>query len=445
MKLVQSLSVAVLCLVLASCNQTPQPEQTSTRVSPLLTASPATAFECSHNSNASSFTLQITRTLYNANRIYTVSVASPGSGISVSDPQFVAVGVPVTFKLETRRTPPGWYELAITAVSGRSLLEGTVQLQVIAAAEGAPGDCFTKLEGFSDEFVAVHAAPDGNVYASYRSFANPNTLQVGLIRRYAPSATTSSVMYMTPSIPNGASAIVRFGSITAGEVYATEVSQSSSNNISGRVLQLSPTGWTPVPLSLQTNEVPTFLVYWNNRIFVATASASAAISRLISLVSGQTLFTLPSGETILELRALGSRLFVATLNSNKNANKVYEWVNGGLLQRCAYVGGGSSLVSDFQDGLLIGTQNAVYRLAANAATCTIDPRTWAANHLLLDSSTGSLFAAILQYNTGDLLRDQGGAGVAVYPGQPIPGANQIIESDGRLWIASSNGLYRLTP
>ncbi len=440
---VQSLSVALLCLVLAACNQTPQSETTSSRISQLITAPPVSAFECSHDSNASSLTVKVNRTSFNANRIYTVSIASPGSGIGVSEPQFVAVGSPATFRLETRRTPPGWYELAITAVSGRSLLEGTVQVQVIAAAEGTPGDCFTKLEGFSDQFTAVHAAPDGSVYASYSTVPN-NGFQLGLIRRYAPGATSSSVMYMTPAVPNGASGIVRFASTAAGEVFATEVSQSSNTTFSGRVLGLGSSGWSPVSLSFQTNEAPTFLVNWNNRLYVSTASINSTVSRLISLVSGQTLLTVPPGETIVELRALGSRLFVATVNSFKTSSKVYEWVNGVLVQRCAFEGGGSSLVSDFQGGLLIGTQNAVYRLEATASTCTIDPRVWAANHLLLDGSSG-LFAAILPYHTGDLLRDQGGAGVVVYPGQPIPGANQIVEADGRLWIASSSGLYRLTP
>jgi hypothetical protein len=450
METFQKISVAVLCVVLAACGQTPQPNPSASvqAVNPI-TASSATTYECSHDSNASSLIVRINRTTFPTGRIYAVSVASPGSGISVSEPQFVAAGAPATFRLETRRTPPGWYELPITASSGRSTLEGAVQVRVIAAAEGVAGDCFTRLEGFTDAFSSVHAAPDGSVYASYATVPN-NGLQLGLIRRYAQGATVSSVLYSTPAVVGGSSAIARLASDVAGAVYASEISQTpdlsqpSSVAIAGRVLRQGASGWLAVPLPLQRGEAPFAFVTWNNTLYVSTVRFNPNGSRLIAVDSGLTLLSAPAGETIAVLRSIGAGLFVATINPNTSVSKVYEWRAGVLTQRCSFVGGVSSLVSDAQGGVLIGTQSAVYKLSPTSNTCTPDTRTWAANRLLFDGSRG-LYGASAPYSTGDLLQDQGGAGIAVYAGQPLPGANQITETDGRLWIATASGLYRLTP
>jgi hypothetical protein len=407
----------------------------------------APIFECSHDSNASSLSVTVNPSGVLAGNPVSVSVTPFWPGISVSAAQTINTGSTGSFKLETRRTLPGTYSLSVSGTYGSSGFNTTVPITVVADADGAPGDCFAKLENNSDSFGAVYASGDGSIYSSsYNS-----TTTRGAIRRFAPGATTSGVSYITPLIADGASGIVRFGSSAAGDVYASEVSLNNlsmpPSSASGRVLRLGNAGWALVPLSFLANETPTLFTAWNGTLYVSTAGVISNSfpfppSRLIAVNSGGALLSAPSGESIAAVRVVGSRLFVAT--DDTQTMRLYEWIGGALTQRCTFGGRFIGLIGDALGGLLVSTQNAVYTISSSGTTCTPDARTWAANRVLLVRAGGTLVAASAGAS-GELLSDVSGSMSALYPGQPLPSAFEMIEADGRLWVATANGLYRITP
>ncbi len=409
-------------------------------------AAAAPIYECSHDSNAASLKVSVQPGFASSSGLVSVSLTSLIAGVSFSGPQKLNAGSSGNFILETRRTPPGNYSLTVSGAQGASGYTGSIPLTVTADVEGGAGDCYTQLEGNAKPFAPVHAAPDGTVFASNYAAGSAR----GEIRRFAPGATVSSLSYTTPAVAGGASGIGQIGSRASGEVYASEFSVaniSTAPTVSGRLLRLGATGWTPVPLTLQADEIPSLIVTWNNLLYVSTSDAHlppSNPSRLIEIGSGLTLLGAPPGEAITALRAVGSRLFVATTGVG-GSNTVYEWQNGALNPRCSSNGAIITLVANAQGDLLIGTENAIYQLAAGGTICAPDARAWAANHLLVFDPGDRLFAANVSSNGGDLLVEQGGSAAPLYPNQALATAYQMIPSDGRLWITTRSGLYRVTP
>jgi hypothetical protein len=414
----------------------------------LSAAAAAPVYECSHDSNAASLKVSVQPGFASSSGLVNVSLTSFITGLSFSGSQQLNVGSSGNFKLETRRTPPGNDSLTVSGTQGTSGYTASLPLTVTADVEGAPGDCFTRLEGSAKPFAPVYASPDGTVFASNYDGGSAR----GEIRRFAPGATVSGLSYTTPAVMGGASGILEIGSSASGAIYASEFSVANTSTtpaVSGRLLRLGATGWTPVPLPLQANEFPALIVTWNNLLLVSTSNPTyppSNPSRLIEAGSGTTLFSTQSGERITNLRAVGSRLFVATKGSvGTYDSTVYEWQNGALNPRCTPSGAVINLVANAQGDLLISAENAIYQLAAGGTTCAPDARTWAANHLLVLGPSDRLFAANISSNGGDLLVEQVGSTAPLYPNQPLPSARQAVAADGRLWITTNGGFYRMTP
>jgi hypothetical protein len=414
-------------------------------------AAAAPIYECSHDSNSASFKVSVQPGFASSSGPVSVSLSSFITGVRLSAPQQVNIGSSGIFTIETRRTPPGNYSLTVSGTQGTSGYTGSLPLTVTADVEGAAGDCFTRLEGNAKPVAPVYAAPDGTIFSSNDDAPSAR----GEIRQFAPGATVSSLSYTTPAVTGGASGIAQIGSSAGGEVYASEFSianTSTTPTVSGRLLRLGATGWTAVPLPLHGNEYPARFVTWNKALLVSTSDATYPPnhpSRLIEVGSGTTLLSASPGETITNLRAVGSRLFVATSGGvGTYVSTVYEWQNGALNPRCTIAsthGAVISLAANAQGDLLIGAGKAIYQLPAGGTTCAPDARTWAINHLLVFGSSGRLFAANASSNGGDVLAEQSGSAAPLYPNAPLPRAYQVVAADGRLWIATASGLYRITP
>jgi hypothetical protein len=402
------------------------------------------ATECSHDSNAERFRVVVNPQIVGLQGNVTVQIDPPlyTPGITVT-PATQAISVSnqprTSFRLETRRVPATWTSVTVSGRLGQTGYSRVVPLDVNAALEGAPGDCFAQLEGRTDAFNTVATSSDA-VYAAHGN----------VVRQYPLGKTTTAQTWTLPNIQGHPVVAIRVAPSPWGAVYVTAytlISSSPTLTLEGRLYRISGSSVASV-LSFSTNEVPTLIAFEGAQLYIGTvrfdqnAQNNFGGSRLLEVDQSGTIQRVVYDSRvagIADLLSTSSGVMYGVQEINATPHGRLMHAQRGVL--CNTTTAVMDLATSATGELYISTRDAVLNFDATTSSCPMVTQQWAKDRLLAVRGSNALYAANPAQDDVILA----GGGQALYPNQPIPKAAQMADFDGRLWIATETGLYRMTP